>query len=127
MIPKDRKYTESHEWVKLEDGLAVIGITEHAQKELGDITFVELEEAGETKQRGEECGEIESVKAASDIYAPIGGEIAEANPELEEKPQLVNQSPFEQGWLLKLKNFKQEELDELMDPASYEQMLKESE
>ena len=127
MVPNDRKYTESHEWVKLEEGLVIIGITEHAQKELGDITFVELEEAGENKQRGEECGEIESVKAASDFYAPISGEIAEVNSELEVKPQLVNQSPFEQGWLIKLKNFKQEELDELMDAAGYEQMLKESE
>ncbi len=123
MIPKDRKYTESHEWIKVENGLAIVGITDHAQSELGDITFVELAEVDEKKQAGEECGEIESVKAASDINAPVSGVIAEVNPELEQKPELVNQAPFEAGWLFKMKDFDEAGLSGLMDAAAYQTMI----
>ncbi len=126
MVPNDRKYTESHEWVKIDGDLAVIGITEHAQSELGDITFVELAEVDETRESGEECGEIESVKAASDVYTPVGGTVAEVNEALEEKPQLINQSPFEEGWLIKLKDYDQEAWEKLLDAADYEKILKES-
>lgn len=127
MLPDDRKYSKSHEWVKIDGDLAVVGITDHAQGELGDITFIELDEVGEAKQAGDQCGEIESVKAASEVYAPVAGEIAEINLELENNPQLVNQSPFEQGWLFKLRQFESAGMSQLMDAADYQEWLKEDE
>ena len=118
MIPNDRRYTASHEWVKLEDGLAVVGVTDHAQKELGDITYVEPAAAGKRLARGAECGTIESVKAASEIYAPVGGVVAAINEELEDAPQRVNQDPYGQGWILKLKEFAAAEYEALLDAAA---------
>lgn len=127
MAPKDRKYTKSHEWIKVDGDHAIVGITEHAQEELGDITFVELPEVGESVEQGEECAEIESVKAASEIFAPVSGTIAEVNEELEDTPETVNSSPFEKGWIFKLKEFDEKQLDELLDAAAYEKVMEDEE
>lgn len=125
MISEDRKYTKTHEWIKIEDDMAVVGITDHAQEALGDITFIELPAVGEVLERGSECGVIESVKAASDIYAPIAGEVADINSELQGRPEIVNEDPFEKGWIFKLKNFDAEQLEDLLDAAEYEAILDE--
>ena len=101
--PEDRLYDKSHEWAKIEDGVATIGITDFAQEQLGDITFVELPEVGDTLEAGDEMGSIESVKAASELYSPVAGEIIEINEELEDTPEKVNESAFEGGWLIKVK------------------------
>jgi glycine cleavage system H protein len=123
MTPDDRKYMKSHEWVKIEGDLAVVGITDHAQEQLGDITFVELPDTGKQVQQGGEAAVIESVKAASDIYAPVGGEVAETNTALDEAPEQVNESPYEQGWIFKLKGFDAAALDGLLSAADYEASL----
>lgn len=120
MTPDDRKYGKTHEWVKVEGDLAVVGISDHAQEALGDITFVEQPAVGDAVKQGGECGVIESVKAASDIYAPIGGEIAEINSGLEDAPEQINQDPYGAGWILKLKDFDAAQLEGLLSAAAYE-------
>lgn len=120
MTPTDRKYTKTHEWVKMDGDLAVIGITDHAQHELGDITFVAPAAAGKKIAQGGECGSIESVKAASDIYAPLAGEVAAGNDALKAAPELVNQDPYGKGWIVKLKAADTAALGGLMDAAAYE-------
>ena len=115
MTPSDRHYSETHEWVKIEDGMAIVGITDYAQESLGDITFIELPETDHRVAQEEECGVIESVKAASDLNAPIDGDIVEVNEELDGKPELVNEDAYEEGWLFKLANFNQEQYDALLD------------
>ncbi len=127
MTPEDRKYTESHEWVKTEGGHAVVGITDHAQDALGDITFVELPETGTPVTRGGECCVVESVKAASDIYAPLSGTIAEVNTALTDAPELINSSPYDTGWIFKIKDIDESELDSLMDAQAYESFLEHNE
>ncbi|WP_018871267.1 MULTISPECIES: glycine cleavage system protein GcvH [unclassified Thioalkalivibrio] len=118
--PKDLKYTKSHEWVRTEDdGTVTIGITDHAQELLGDLVFVEAPEAGSSLEAGAACATVESVKAASDIYAPITGEVTETNAELEDSPEKVNESPFEDGWLFRMKPADAGELDGLMDADAY--------
>ena len=123
MILPECRYTETHEWVKIEGALAIVGITDHAQKALGDITYLELPAKGKKVAKGGECGMVESVKAASDIYSPLSGEITEVNQALEQAPEKVNQSPYGEGWMFKLKNFDQRELGELMDAAAYRAFL----
>ena len=103
MIPGALKYTKSHEWAKIEDGTAVVGITDFAQQQLGDITFVELPAIGASLAEGKELGSIESVKAASDLYSPVTGEVVAVNEELASTPELVNQEPYGRGWLLRVK------------------------
>ena len=120
MTPNDRKYTKTHEWIKIEGDLAVIGITDHAQAALGDITFVEAQAVGKVVKQNGECAAIESVKAASDIYAPADGEIAEKNKALENAPELVNQDPYGKGWILKLKNVNSAQVAALLNPADYD-------
>lgn len=127
MTPDDRKYAETHEWVKIEGDLAVVGISDHAQDALGDITFVEMPEEGSEVTQASDCCVIESVKAASDLYAPLSGVIAEINAELETAPEIINNSPYEQGWIFKIKNFNTSELDSLMDATGYEKFLETSE
>lgn len=127
MTPDDRKYTKTHEWVKVEDDIAVVGITDYAQESLGDITFVELPTAGDTLEQGEECGVIESVKAASDIFCPVSGEIAEVNTTLEDKPETINGSPYDAGWIFKIRNIDEAEVARLMDADQYEAMLENEE
>ncbi len=103
MIPKDLLYTRSHEWTRLDNGIAVVGITHFAQEQLGDLTYVELPEAGATVSAGAEMGSVESVKAASEIYSPVSGEVVEVNAELATAPELVNQEPYGAGWFIKVK------------------------
>lgn len=104
MIPEDRRYTRSHEWLKqLPDGTVELGITDHAQQALGDLVFVELPEIGRSLSSGEACAVVESVKAASDVYAPVTGEVVAVNQELKRAPELVNQDPYGAGWMLRMK------------------------
>jgi len=118
-IPEDLKYTNEHEWVRIEGGLAVMGLTDYAQQKLGDITYVDLPEAGrKVEQAGEMCV-VESVKAAADVYAPLAGVVAEVNPTLEDNPALVNSDCYGEGWLVKLRDFDAAGLDNLMDAVAY--------
>ncbi len=113
------KYTESHEWIDLEDNIGTVGVTDYAQKELGDIVYVELPEVGTEVNAGDEVAVLESTKAAADIYAPVGGTIVEVNKALNDKPEEINQSPMEDGWLFKIEIQKMEELDQLMNESEY--------
>jgi glycine cleavage system H protein len=118
-IPADLKYTESHEWVRTEaDGTLTVGITDHAQEALGDIVFFELQQLGQTVSAGDTVAVIESVKAASDIYAPVSGEIIEANPNVADTPDAVNSAPYD-NWLFKIKPAAGASEDRLMDAAAY--------
>lgn len=120
-VPSELKYLSSHEWVRLEaDGeTAVIGITDHAQELLGDVVFVELPEVGAELSAGDEAGVVESVKAASDIYAPVSGEVLEINEALEEAPETVNSEPYDDGWFFKVKLSDADELASLLDADAY--------
>jgi glycine cleavage system H protein len=118
--PAECKYTKDHEWVRLDGDTAVVGITTYAQQELGDVVFVELPAAGASVTQGESFGVVESVKAASDLYAPISGEVLEANGALADAPELVNTAPFGDGWMLKLRPSNPADLDSLMDAAAYD-------
>ena len=120
-VPSELKYLSSHEWVRLEaDGeTAVIGITDHAQELLGDVVFVELPEVGTELAAGDEAGVVESVKAASDIYAPVSGEVLEINEGLEDAPEIVNSEPYDDGWFFKVKLSDADELASLLDADAY--------
>jgi glycine cleavage system H protein len=119
MFPNDRRYTKEHEWVKVEGQSATVGITDFAQKELGDIVFVELPEIGRVVALGDVLGTIESVKAVSELYAPVSGTVAAVNTLLNDAPESVNRDAHEAGWICKLKLSKPGELDTLMDAAAY--------
>ena len=124
-VPADLKYTRTHEWVRdLKDGTVEIGITDHAQAALGDLVFVEVPEVGRQVGAGEPCAVVESVKAASDVYSPIAGEVTANNPELGSTPELINQDAFGAGWLMRLKPANAAVLSELMSPTEYEDVLK---
>lgn len=123
MIPEDRKYTREHEWVKVEDGVAVVGITDYAQRELGDVVFVNLPAVGTKIKQFERFGEVESVKAVSDLYAPVSGEVIEVNRRLGSEPELVNRSPYEDGWMLKVRLEDPAELDRLLTAEEYRQHI----
>ena len=116
---KDRLYQATHEWIKIEGDIAVSGISDFAQEELNDIVYVELPEVGDAFERGDAYTVVESVKAASDIYMPLSGEIVEINQALEDSPQLVNESPYEEGWFVKLRIVSPNEIDQLLDAAAY--------
>lgn len=122
-LPKDLKYTEEHEWVKVDGDTATVGITDFAQEELGDVVFLELPEAGEEFKQGDTFGSIEAVKTVADLYAPISGTISEVNETLEDAPETVNTSPYEDGWLVKVTIGDPGELDSLMDADAYEQHI----
>ena len=117
--PEHLKYTESHEWLDLQDGTATVGITDHAQNELSDVVFVELPKPGRTVKAKEPVAVVESVKAASDIYAPVSGEIVAVNDALTSDPALINSAPFAGGWIFKIKPSQPEELSALKDAAAY--------
>lgn len=117
------KYTESHEWIEINNGIATVGVTDHAQKELGDIVYVELPSVGKDVKAGEEAAVLESTKAAADVYAPISGTIVEVNKTLADASELINKSPERDGWIFKLKVVNPSELDKLMDEQSYKAML----
>ena len=120
--PSELKYATSHEWARREeDGTVTVGITDHAQEALGDVVFVELPEVGDTLAAGDEAGVVESVKAASDIYAPVGGEVLEVNPALEDEPETVNADPYNDGWIFKLQPGDPAELDKLLSADDYRQ------
>lgn len=121
-IPQDLFYTKTHEWVSLEDGIATIGITDFAQSQLSDLTFVELPEVGAEFSSGDEAAVVESVKAAADVYAPISGEVVEVNVNLEDSPELINKDAFGDGWLFKIKVVNESDVDDLLDPESYEEL-----
>ncbi len=121
MIPADLKYAKTHEWVKVVGDVATVGISHFAQEQLGDLTFVELPAVGDTLEQGEEFGSVESVKAASELYAPVSGEVIEVNEELEDAPEKVNESPFEEGWLLKVRI--SGEPDGLLDADAYATLI----
>jgi glycine cleavage system H protein len=126
MNPSELKYTKEHEWVRVEGAEAVVGITDHAQSALGDITFIELPKVGRKVRQGDGVSTVESVKAASDIYTPVSGEIAAVNQELVNAPETVNKSAYEKGWIFKVKLSSPGEIASLMDAASYEKFVKES-
>ena len=120
-IPVDLKYAKSHEWVRVnDDGTVTVGITDHAQAELGDMVFVELPEPGMSYEQGDACAVVESVKAASDSYAPVSGEIIEANGALEDQPELVNTDPYGDGWMFKMQVSDASELEGLLSAEAYE-------
>jgi len=119
-IPADLKYVASHEWLRLEaDGSVTVGITDHAQELLGDVVYVELPEVGKSYAQGEQAGVVESVKAASDVYSPIDGEILAINEELEATPELANSAPYAGGWFFKIKPANAADLDQLLDADAY--------
>ncbi len=123
-IPSHLKYTESHEWVSIEDnGNARVGISDHAQEALGDLVFVELPVVGDDISQGDPCAVVESVKAASDIYAPVSGQVVAVNEELESDPALINADPYGDGWLFELELIDTEELDSMKDAEAYEELL----
>ena len=122
-IPQNLKYTKDHEWVRVEGDVAVIGITDFAQHELGDIVYVEIETIGETLSQEEVFGSVEAVKTVSDLFMPVSGEILELNEELESNPELVNTDPYEGGWMVKVKLTNAEELDTLLSADDYQALI----
>lgn len=123
-IPNELKYNESHEWVLQEgNGIVAIGITDYAQDSLGDVVYVELPAVGAILSAGDEAGVVESVKAASDIYAPVSGEVVEINEELEDAPETINDSPYGDGWFFKMKLSDPSELEDLLDAAGYTEVI----
>ena len=121
-IPEDLQYTKSHEWVRIEGDTATIGITDHAQDELGDVVFVELPDEGATFDAGESFGTVESVKAVSDLYTPVGGEVVEVNSALEDAPENINEDPYGEGWIVKLRTT---DGADLLSPEEYEKVVEE--
>ncbi|EPT8930262.1 glycine cleavage system protein GcvH [Listeria innocua] len=122
-LPKDLLYTEEHEWVKAEDGSYIIGITDFAQDQLGDIVFVELPEVGDTVTKGDSIGSIESVKTVSDFYAPVTGKVVAVNETLEDEPELINSNPYDTGWILKLTEVEEADVTALLSSDNYEKGL----
>lgn len=119
MDPKSMKFAKSHEYVSREGDLVVIGISEYAQSELGDVVFVELPQEGSELEKGEEFGSIESVKAVSELFAPVSGEVVEVNAALNDQPELVNSAPYEGGWMIKVRVSNESDLDDLMSESDY--------
>lgn len=122
-IPANLKYTKDHEWVRVENDEATIGITDFAQGELGDIVFIDIDTVGETLSQDDVFGSVEAVKTVSDLFLPISGEVLELNEDLDSSPELVNNDPYGAGWMIKLKIGSQEELDGLMDAAAYKALV----
>lgn len=122
-FPENLKYTKDHEWVSIDGDIATVGVTEFAQSELGDIVFVELDTEGDTMNQNEVFGTIEAVKTVSDLFMPLSGEITEVNSGLEDAPESVNESPYENGWMIKIKLSDTSELDRLLDVAAYKELI----
>lgn len=123
LVPDDLLYTESHEWVRVIDDLAVVGITDFAQHELGEIVFLELPDPGNKVSASEPCGTIEAVKSAEDLISPVSGKVEEKNADVEETPELINRSPYEDGWLYKVRLSIPDELENLLTPQEYGQLI----
>ncbi|MFO7812000.1 MAG: glycine cleavage system protein GcvH [Pelovirga sp.] len=124
-FPEELKYTEEHEWIAIEGDIATIGISDFAQSQLGDVVFVELPEVGDELEAGKPFGVVESVKAVSDVYSPLSGEVVEINEELPDAPETLNTSPYEDGWLIKIRLSNPQELDDLLDADAYQELIKE--
>ncbi|MEJ7541819.1 glycine cleavage system protein GcvH [Staphylococcus intermedius] len=122
-VPSGLKYSKEHEWVKVEGNTAIIGITDFAQSELGDIVFVELPEVDDEVSEGETFGSVESVKTVSELYSPVSGKVVAVNENLEDAPEAVNESPYEEAWMVKVELKDESELDALLDAAGYEKMI----
>ncbi len=122
-IPGELKYTKDHEWARIENGVATIGITDFAQSELGDIVYVELPEVGSDSTQGESFGTIEAVKAVSDMFAPLSGEIVDVNNQLSDQPEMINKDPYGNGWIIKIKMSDDSEAANLLDKAQYEELI----
>lgn len=122
-VPPGLKYSKEHEWVAAEESMATIGITDHAQDQLGEIVYIELPSVGEKISKDDPFGVVESVKAVSDIYAPISGTVAEVNEGLRESPEVINEDPYGDGWLIKIRASDASEMDDLMDSEEYEEMV----
>lgn len=122
-IPQNLRYTQDHEWAREDNGLIVIGITHHAVEQLGDVTMLTLPAVGDALERGQQFGDIDSVKAVSELIAPMSGEIVAVNQELETNPELINADPYQQGWILKIKPSQPETFKELLTSSQYEQLL----
>ncbi len=124
-FPDELKYTEEHEWIAIEADIATIGISDFAQSQLGDIVFVELPEVGDELEAGKPFGVVESVKAVSDVYSPLSGEVMEINEDLPDAPELLNTFPYEDGWMIKIRLSNPQELDDLLDADAYQELIKE--
>jgi len=124
--PENRKYTKTHEWVQVDGDVVTVGVTDRAQEELGDITYLELPETGDALTAGEAFGVVESVKAASDIYSPVDGEVVDRNSDLVDAPEMINQSPFDKAWLIKVKIADPSQVDALLSPAEYDEFAGEA-
>lgn len=122
-VPDDLKYTAEHEWIRVEGDEAVIGVTDFAQGELGDVVFIEIETEGESLSRGDTFGTIEAVKTVSDLYMPLDGEVVAVNPALEDTPELVNSQPFADGWMIRIKIADPAQLDDLLSPDAYRGLI----
>lgn len=122
-IPENLKYTKDHEWLRVEEDCAYIGVTDFAQGELGDVVFVEIETEGEKLDKEEVFGTIEAVKTVSDMFMPVSGEVLEINPKIEEEPELVNKDPYGEGWLIKISIADSSELEELLTPEQYNDLI----
>ena len=122
-VPENLKYTKSHEWVRVEDGIATIGISDHAQSEMGDLVYVDLPNMGDDFEIEDECGVVESVKAASDIFCPIAGKVIESNDALSDAPELINSSPYGDGWLFKLEPTEDSGMETLLTAAEYLEVI----
>jgi glycine cleavage system H protein len=125
MYSEDNLYTKDHEWIFVQDNVGTIGITDYAQHELGDVVYVDLPEVGDTFDANEPFGSVESVKAVSEIFCPVGGEVLEVNSKLEESPELINQSPHEKAWMIRIRLANPDELKELLNAQEYEEYLQE--
>lgn len=127
-IPSELRYTKTHEWLRvMEDGHLEVGISDHAQQLMGDMVYVELPEVGASYSAGDDCAVVESVKAASDVYAPVSGEIVEVNETLTDAPETVNQHPYTDGWMFRMRPESEDELDELLDADAYQELIEEEE
>jgi glycine cleavage system H protein len=123
VIPSDLRYTKEHEWVRVDDGIGTVGITDYAQDQLGDVVYVDLPSPGKQISQLAVFGEIESVKAVSELYAPVSGEVVESNGDLADKPELINESPYSEGWLMKLRLADEGEIEKLMTAEQYSDFI----
>ena len=122
-VRKDLKYTKEHEWIKIKDDIAVVGITDHAQEELTDVVFVELPETGKKVKKGEELCVVESVKSVSEIYAPLSGRIVKVNSKLDDSPEIINENPYDDGWLVELEITDKSEVNSLINAETYKKTI----
>jgi len=122
-LPQNLKYTKEHEWVKIDDDILMVGITDHAQSELGDIIFIEFPDLNQVISKDEPFGTIEAVKTVADLFAPVSGKIIEINQDLEDNPELVNSDPYGEGWIVKITDFDKSQLDALLDSNNYKEII----